>query len=261
MKPVRIKFDLFSANFGDIFLKIDENMKERLMKFLNFLEISQKKFEENCNLSNGFVDKVGDSIREANLKKISSVYPDLNINWLKTGEGEMLRNNDYKPKFYESENTPYGKRLIPFYDDLSTVGGNLPGLSANMESNSIPAEWIDPGDWFKNATAAIRHYGDSMVEYPTGCILALKEVYDRRLIVPGKDYAIETNEYRVTKKIQLCDDSECIRAYSTNEEKYDDGTLIHQPFNIPVSLIVRIFEVLGYVVKKGGGTIVFSNQK
>jgi hypothetical protein len=129
-----------------------------------------------------------------------------------------------------------------------------------MESNNPPSEWIDPGDWFKNATAALRHYGDSMIVYPAGCILALKEVQDRRLIVPGKDYVIETSEYRITKKIQLCSAPEYIRAYSTNEEKYDDGALKHQPFDIPLSLIGRLFEVLGYVVKKGGGTIVFSNQ-
>jgi hypothetical protein len=99
-----------------------------------------------------------------------------------------------------------------------------------------------------------------MTEYPSGCILALKEVHDRRLIVPGKDYVIETSEYRITKKVQLCNDSDNIRVCSTNEEQYADGTLIHQAFNIPLSLIGRIFEVLGYVVKKGGGTMVFSNQ-
>ncbi|MDR1683245.1 MAG: hypothetical protein LBS25_07665, partial [Candidatus Symbiothrix sp.] len=195
------------------------------------------------------------------LECILIAFPNLNKVWLLTGEGEMLKSTSGEVQFYAPDNAPSGKKLIPFYDDVSTIGGNLPGHSANMESNSPPAEWIDPGDWFKNATAALRHYGDSMTEYPPGCILALKEVQDRRLIIPGKDYVIETSEYRATKKIQLCNDPEYIRAYSTNEEKYDDGTLIHQPFNIPLSLVNKIFEVLGYVVKKGGGTIVFSNQQ
>jgi hypothetical protein len=163
-------------------------------------------------------------------------------------------------QFYNSENMPFGKKLIPLYDDVSTIGGNLPG-PANMEANNPPAEWIDPGDWFKNATAAIRHYGESMIEYPMGCILALKEVQDRRLLVPGKDYVIETSEYRMTKRVQLCNDPEYIRLYSTNEEKYDDGSLIYQPFNISLELVNRIFEVLGYVVKKGSETMVYSNLK
>lgn len=39
-----------------------------------------------------------------------------------------------------------------------------------MEANNKVAEEIDAGDWFPEATAAIHHYGDSMVEYPSGSI-------------------------------------------------------------------------------------------
>jgi len=74
--------------------------KERLDKFLKHLDISQAKFAENVGLSKGYVNNVGDSIREDNLKKITAVYPDLNVNWLKTGEGLMMSvdyiNNLYK---------------------------------------------------------------------------------------------------------------------------------------------------------------------
>lgn len=66
-------------------------MKKRLIEFLAYLDVGQNKFEKIVGLSMGYVNKVGDSIREANLAKISAVYPDLNINWLKTGEGEMLK--------------------------------------------------------------------------------------------------------------------------------------------------------------------------
>ena len=74
-----------------------------------------------------------------------------------------------------------------------------------------------------------------------------------------KDYVIETEEFRVTKRIQLGADNTYIRAHSTNTETYSDGTPVHQPFNILFQDIIRIFEVLGYVVKKGGGTIVQTN--
>ena len=188
----------------------------------------------------------------------------INKNWLLTGEGEMLKSDNEKKsdiQFYNSENLPANKRLIPLYDDVGTIGGKLQkGRHANVDDDSYPTEYIDPGDWFKSATHAIRHYEDSMVEYPSGCIIAMKEVYDRRLIIPGKDYVIETSEYRVTKKVRLGDSLEHIVAYSTNEEKYDNGELIHQPFPITWELIRRIFEVLGYVVKKGSGTIVNANH-
>lgn len=62
-----------------------------MIEFLSYLGKGQNKFESIVGLSRGFVNNVGDSIREASLAKITSVYPELNINWLKTGEGEMLR--------------------------------------------------------------------------------------------------------------------------------------------------------------------------
>lgn len=68
-------------------------MKKRLIDFLAYLGIGQLKFEENVGLSRGYVNKIGDNITVKSLNKISLVYPELNINWLKTGEGEMLKDS------------------------------------------------------------------------------------------------------------------------------------------------------------------------
>lgn len=166
-----------------------------------------------------------------------------------------------EPTYYGGEDPEESNtRLIPFYDDVVSIGGNNDRV-ANMDGISEPTDYIDTGDWFRDATAAIRHYGESMVEYPNGCILALKEVLDRELIVPGRDYMIETSEYRVTKRVQLGKTKEYITAYSTNEEKYSDGRLVHEPFDIPLRAITHISLVLGYVVKKNGGTLVYSSNK
>jgi hypothetical protein len=130
-----------------------------------------------------------------------------------------------------------------------------------MDGASQPVEYIDAGDWFRGATAAIRHYGDSMVEYPPGCIIALKEVAERQLMIWGEDYVIETNEYRITKRVQHGINKEHIKACSSNTETYPDGDLIHEPIDIAWEDIKRIFLVLGYVIKKNGGTIVYNSHK
>lgn len=65
-------------------------MKERLLKFLAYLGIGQKKFEQNTGLSNGFVNSVKDNITLKSLNKISAAYPELNTDWLQTGNGEMI---------------------------------------------------------------------------------------------------------------------------------------------------------------------------
>jgi hypothetical protein len=213
-------------------------VKERLIEFLKYKKIGQKKFAQEVGLSDGYVNAIRVSIQPNTLHKIAMQYPELNTGWLLTGEGKMLKKN-------HENKVPEHK--IPFYDDvIFPVGSN------NYSNIMQPTEFVNPGDWFKEATAAIRHHDDSMPEYPDGCILALKEVYNKDLLIPGKDYAVETNEFCVTKKILLDNDKSFLRAYSTNLTTYSDGRLVYEPFDIPLNLINRISLVLGYIVIKNG---------
>lgn len=141
------------------------------------------------------------------------------------------------------------KKRIPFYDDIATIGGINDLMVDTDNGQSHVSEWIDAGDWFPEATAAIRHYGDSMVEYPSGSILALKRVNDRRLIINGRNYVIETSEFRITKQIQD-DGGDYIIAYSSNKDTYPDGHQIHSPIRIPKDTIRHIDLVLGCVQKE-----------
>jgi hypothetical protein len=124
-------------------------------------------------------------------------------------------------------------------------------MVANVDDQARITEWIDAGDWFPSATSAIHHYGDSMVEYPSGCILALKRVNDPRLLINCENYVIETDEFRITKQIQD-DGGDYIMAYSSNRETYPDGHLIHSPIKIPKDAIRHMDLVLGCVVKRFG---------
>lgn len=238
---------------------MESTVKERVIELIKSKKISIREFERLCNLSNGYVKGIKHSILPDKMRGITLQFPDINPIWLLTGDGEMLRTLKSGMTYAGGESKENGN-LIPFYDNVSSIGG-VNELGANMDSVSQPTDYIDTGDWFRDATSAIRHYGESMTEYPQGCILALKEVYNRELTIPGRDYVIETSEYRVTKRIQRGNDSEHITAYSTNPETYADGRLIHEPFDIPWSEIIRISLVLGYVVKKNGGTMIFNNQK
>lgn len=158
----------------------------------------------------------------------------ISYKWMMTGEGEMILTDKKNKK-------------IPIYDDATTIGGHN-DIVANVDDASRVAEYIDAGDWFPAATSAIHHYGESMIEYPSGCILALKRVEDPRLLVNGEHYVIETSEFRVTK--QIVDKGDYIMAYSTNKETYPDGELIYAPFAIPKDDIRHMDLVLGCVVKR-----------
>lgn len=69
----------------------NNTIKYRLAEFLKHLGIGQAKFAQIVGVSKGFANNVGDSIRTDNLNKIAEHYPELNLTWLLTGEGEMLK--------------------------------------------------------------------------------------------------------------------------------------------------------------------------
>lgn len=67
---------------------------DRLYQYLHFHALSAYAFERICNLSNGYLGKqfrgkgtMGSDV----MLKIQACFPDLNIHWLLTGKGRMIR--------------------------------------------------------------------------------------------------------------------------------------------------------------------------
>ena len=81
---------------------------ERISEYLNFKIITPHKFEQTVHLSNGYFQKQlrnKGSIGSDILIKVSDKYNDLNILWVLTGEGNMLK---FPAKIIElSENQHY----------------------------------------------------------------------------------------------------------------------------------------------------------
>ena len=69
----------------------NQTIKDRLIIYINHLGISVRKFEIECELSNGYIKNIRQSIMPDKLRKIALCYPELNTGWLMTGEGEMLK--------------------------------------------------------------------------------------------------------------------------------------------------------------------------
>lgn len=65
-------------------------IKDRVLSFINYKKINNKQFEDACGLGNGFVSKIGYSIREPKIELISKAFPELNRDWLVRGIGNML---------------------------------------------------------------------------------------------------------------------------------------------------------------------------
>lgn len=66
---------------------------ERIEKFIKFKGLCKHKFELEIGLSNGYIHnliKKNSSVGTGILNKIHKYYPELNVLWVITGEGQML---------------------------------------------------------------------------------------------------------------------------------------------------------------------------
>ena len=262
---------------GDFIRKKIELAGFQLSEVARKMEISQQDLQSKLkskDIKVSFMENVAKSINK-------SVYY-----FFETKDEKNLTNTDGKENGKENGNKPkvektlpstigttfvneperkyigfVSKNLIPLYDGVVTAGlRSVADLSPQIE----PVEYVDAGDWFRDATAAMRVHDDSMYpEYKSGSIVALKEVKDKRLVVYGQDYVIETAEYRVIKRLQRSDDRECWLLASINTDVWEVGPLkgrmIHEPFDVHLDLAKRVFKVLGSVKRNESQIILGRN--
>lgn len=69
---------------------MEDSVKQRLIKFLRYKDISNSVFEKTCGMGNGYVNSIRKGIGTEKLKNITLTYPELNREWLLYGEGSML---------------------------------------------------------------------------------------------------------------------------------------------------------------------------
>jgi len=223
---------------------------KKLIKMVNFLqlefpvaEISERLKVDKGNLSSYLNNKK--SVSNNFIEKFATEF-NLNIDDFNDDtENDLL------------DTTQSGK--IPFYEDSLMMGGNSD--TAEMSGVSVHNEMIDAGDWFRDATGAMRVHGNSMYpNYPSGCIVAFKQVNDVVLLLYGQDYMIETSEYRVIKRVQKSSRPDSLLLCSYNDEKDSRNCYVHENFDVPLDKITRIFRILGKVERTESSRIVYNKN-
>lgn len=69
------------------------NFSDRITKVLEYLNMSTSEFERETGLSNGMIGKAikrNASLNTKSLEKIGKRFPRINVEWLATGQGDML---------------------------------------------------------------------------------------------------------------------------------------------------------------------------
>lgn len=69
-----------------------DTVKERLIAFLAFKHISKAEFSRMIGVSQAYVTSMRGSMSPDKIHNTALCFPELNIEWLMTGKGEMIRN-------------------------------------------------------------------------------------------------------------------------------------------------------------------------
>lgn len=93
-------------------------IQERFNEFITYKKLSRRKFQSSIGVSNSYIRNIVNNVGEDVLNRISDVYPDLNKNWLLTGDGEMLN-----PTYSNNRVTMNGN------ENVSNIGGQHISIS------------------------------------------------------------------------------------------------------------------------------------
>ena len=99
------------------------SVKKRLKDFIKSQGLTISGFEKDINVSNGYVNSISKGIGGEVLLSILEKSPNLNIDWLLTGKGSMLK----EPEKSVIQNLNG--------DDNIMIGGNNSGQVANKNNS------------------------------------------------------------------------------------------------------------------------------
>lgn len=153
--------------------------------------------------------------------------PEVNLNWLLTGEGEMYAANEPTPEISYTDGVPY-------YDEMFECGFNE--LTA---PNSENPEYLIKMPGYEKATLWCNASGASMEpEINNGDILALQRIDDFSFLPFGDIYGIiTTNGMRTIKRLGRSIKDGYYRLIPTNKD-YDEQ-------EIPIKAISVVYRVMG----------------
>ncbi|WP_071133883.1 LexA family transcriptional regulator [Millionella massiliensis] len=208
---------------------MESTVKQRLIEYLDFKNISKSEFGRRIGVSAAFVGSMRKSIQPDKIKSIAIEFPDLNTGWLLTGEGDMLKTT---PSSYSVSATHRG---VPYYD-VDFIGGF--DVVLNDQSRN-PDYYIDfpaynKADAWANITG---HSMEPLISH--GDMIALKKIEDwQNYILYGEVYGIVTSEYRTVKKVRKSAKGEdYLRLVPVNPE-FDEQD-IHK------SIVLGVFQIIG----------------
>lgn len=233
-------------------------MKERLKEYLKISRITQREFCDTIGVVHSYLSSVNKDIPNRKILKIKELYPDLNIEWLVTGRGNML--NAPQQAMSVINNGTNSGTIANSIVTTSTASKANHEEAEDMDVEEIPvvprAALFDPDtdivDYVRNNDVRMSPrvkqfpeydlwlpvYNDTMVpRYVPGDKLAAKILdKEKPRIYNGRAYAVETT----SNMLIFCYLTKCEDGYTASYEnnRYADDF-------IPFEDISRIYRIVG----------------
>lgn len=211
--------------------------KERILQFIEYKGITRSIFFNDTGIKRGFLDadKLEGAVSDIQIAMIVAAYPDLNVEWLILGKGEMcVRRDDTFLANKTSEDLlahSHHDQEVPLYDISAAAGCVMLFQDSN---NMIPIDTIKIPNLPK-CDGAIFARGDSM--YPiikSGDIILYKVMQGFETIIWGEAYIVtyesDGDYYTVVKYVKRSTENKGnLVLLSQNEH--------HQSFEIHLSQV------------------------
>lgn len=204
----------------------------RIVNYLDYKGITKYRFYKDLGFGNGLLNKDG-NIGSDKCEKILSYYIDINPEWLLTGKGNMLRDdNPPVAAAIEARQSVTALPLIP----ITAFAG-----FGSQAFQDLQVEHYYEVPEFKQADFLMRIKGNSMYpKYSSGDIVACAIIEETLFFQWNKIYAIYTKSQGVlVKRVKPSKIKDHIMLVSDNTQ-YD-------PFDVPVADITRLALIIGVI--------------
>lgn len=214
----------------DIWERFEELAIKHFPNYVENLQVMSKELNMNkSRLKEILIDGAFLSYSEI----INLSYSGINIEWLITGEGSMLKSEVSIPAI----NQEY--KGAPYYN-VDFIGGF--DMVVN-DQTTMPDYYINYEPYNKEGVMWCNVTGHSMEpEINHGDTIAIKELKDWQTYLPfGEVYGIVTTEHRTIKRVSKSDKEGFMRLIPTNKNPEFAAQ------DIPLTIVMKVFQVLGSV--------------
>lgn len=185
------------------------SVQERLMQFLSHKRLSKLAFANSIGRSSAYVTNIVNSIGNSSQQKIAEQYPELNMEWLLTGEGEMLKSTKGEKQIVDISQKRNTVLVIP----IAAQAGKLTEVASSISADDCE-KMISP---INGVDYAIPVTGDSMSpEYPSGSKVLVARINEKAFIDWGRTYVLDTCNGVVIKNVYPGDTEKTVKCVSVN---------------------------------------------